>query len=370
MTQDVHTVVFTVCSANYLGRAKLLFDSLRVHAPFAQFALLVCEKDEIVDQVDLGKDVTIYRPSDILPKHWKEFAFKYNVVECNTAVKPFVIEHLFEQNADHILYLDPDIEAHASLSPLFKLLTQHEMVLTPHITKPLYDDGGFPSVEHYLNVGQFNLGFLALRKSEETKGVIRWWASMLGEKCLHQFGSGYFVDQYWAALFASLCPNIFILRHAGYNMAWWNAFQRELNDQLQTEDGPLVLFHYSHLPKDNLAQVAPKQTRSKTTEGSPLYNLLLDYQKRLVETHKTLPLVNKEYSFGLYDDGSPIEQQERALYHAMTAQEKVALGDPFSAKHTLQQKVIGHNQRKRKKRLLSLPQRALRALFPLQGDSQ
>src|SRR5262245_7841005 len=41
---------------------------------------------------------------------WSHFSFKYDLVELNTAVKPYFLRWLFDHYpADHIVYLDPDI---------------------------------------------------------------------------------------------------------------------------------------------------------------------------------------------------------------------------------------------------------------------
>src|SRR5690606_20169570 len=103
-------------------------------------------------------------------------AFQYDVTEFNTAVKPFVFQHLFAQGSEQVIYLDPDIKVYQPLQALWQQLESHDAVVTPHITEPLPDDGMAPSTENMARCGQYNFGFLGLAHREPALGFLKWWA--------------------------------------------------------------------------------------------------------------------------------------------------------------------------------------------------
>ena len=45
----------------------------------------------------------------------RQFCFRYTLLELNTAVKPWMFEHLFERGYDRVIYLDPDIVVYSPL---------------------------------------------------------------------------------------------------------------------------------------------------------------------------------------------------------------------------------------------------------------
>jgi hypothetical protein len=68
---------------------------------------------------------------------------------------------------------------------------------------------------------------------------------------------GIFVDQKWIDLAPLFFEGIYILKHKGYNMAWWNFNDRKLFEQngdyyVNSENYPLVFFHFSGFkPRSN-----------------------------------------------------------------------------------------------------------------------
>ena len=79
---------FTISSNNYLGMACVFADSYLAHHPGARVYL--CLVDSFSDRV--AYDVMpfeIVRAEDIGIPKFDAFAFKYDILELNTAVKPF-----------------------------------------------------------------------------------------------------------------------------------------------------------------------------------------------------------------------------------------------------------------------------------------
>ena len=69
----------------------------------------------------------------------RKMCFQYEIMELNTAVKPFAIKHLFSVGYEKIVYLDPDILVYSPLEKTFAALDLYDAVVTPHLTEPLDD---------------------------------------------------------------------------------------------------------------------------------------------------------------------------------------------------------------------------------------
>jgi glycosyltransferase involved in cell wall biosynthesis len=174
----------------------------------------------------------------------------YDVTELATAVKPWVFEYLFDRGASVAIYLDPDNEVFDSLGPLEPWTREQGMLLTPHVTEPLPQDGKRPDERDLLLAGIYNLGFLAL-SAEAGKMFLPWWRERLRRDCLNDTAGGLFVDQRWI----DFAPALFepgILKDPGYNVAYWNLPHRVLTrdsdrnlNRILVNGRPLRFFHYS-----------------------------------------------------------------------------------------------------------------------------
>ncbi len=126
--------VLTLCSANYLAHAKTLGDSLAEHNPDYHFVI------GLVDRLPKEIAQDYLSPHELIPvedlkiEAFDEMAQKYNIVELNTAVKPFYMERLYRRNpkVDAVIYLDPDIVIYSSLEPLVTKLRSNNIIVTPH----------------------------------------------------------------------------------------------------------------------------------------------------------------------------------------------------------------------------------------------
>lgn len=282
-------VFFTLCSNNYLAHAKSLGDSLLRHNPAACFLIgLVDQMDSSIDyEKEIGHELVSY---DSIGFHClDEMLSYYNIIEFNTAVKPYYFEYLFRRfgPASRILYLDPDIFVYKSLQSLFSLFDVHEILLTPNlISAPEeVDSGELVSLRH----GMFNLGFIGIRPTEESMRFVRWWQKRLLKHCVIRKNQGLFVDQKWVDLAPLFFSGIHVVRDPGFNMAWWNLVERKL---LQNQDGyyvndfskPLHFFHFSgYVPGSNQFTGRNDKSNVYSFELHPELNELFnDYADQLM----------------------------------------------------------------------------------------
>ena len=133
--------------------------------------------------------------SDLNIPHWQHFAMKYTILELNTAVKPYLLEVLFDRyQAQKVIYFDPDILVYRRLDDLLAYLDGHDLVLTPHITAPI-DDGYRPSEQEIMQAGIYNLGFVAFSRQGKWRELLHWWQDKLYHYCLVDIENHQFVDQ-------------------------------------------------------------------------------------------------------------------------------------------------------------------------------
>ena len=125
----------------------------------------------------------------------RAFLFRYDVMEVNTAVKPFMFQHLIGLGHADVIYFDPDIQLFAPLDGVLAHL--HEgasFTLTPHLCHPAEDED-FPDDLGVMRAGVYNLGFLGVHACEESERILAWWARRLEYYCLSEQTAGIFVDQ-------------------------------------------------------------------------------------------------------------------------------------------------------------------------------
>jgi GT2 family glycosyltransferase len=241
------TRVFTIVARNYLAYARVLAASLARHNPGARLNVFVLDDPDC--SLPPEPSFEIIRAGELPfdpPSELHTMAAIYDVTELATAVKPWVFGHLFARGASVAIYLDPDIEVFDSLGPLEALTREHGMLLTPHVTEPLPQDGKRPDERDLLLAGIYNLGFLSLSAEAATR-FLPWWCDRLRRNCLNDTSEGLFVDQRWL----DFAPALFspgILKDPGYNVAYWNLPHRELTrdgERVLVDGRPLRFFHYS-----------------------------------------------------------------------------------------------------------------------------
>ena len=105
------SIYFTLCSNNYLPFALSLGKSIRQFLPDFRFVVgLVDRIHPEIDYSDCG-EVEFLPCFDLGYPEFEFMLAQYNIIEFNTAVKPFYFEYLFTNypEADQIYYLDPDL---------------------------------------------------------------------------------------------------------------------------------------------------------------------------------------------------------------------------------------------------------------------
>ena len=322
--------IFTICSNNYVAMAKVFLDSARFHHPEA--ALYLCLADALVDDPSFYPSDCVVVPAAALDiPNFTSFSFRYDIMEFNTALKPFMFRHLLSTGYQSVLYFDPDIEIFRHLDNVVSALRNGaSFVLTPHICKPA-EGTAFPDDIGIMQAGIFNLGFLGVGALPETQSILRWWSRRLQYECINDQPNGIFVDQKFMDLVPGFAEHVCILRDPTLNVAYWNLSQRVLSkeDDLWLVDGmPLGFYHYSGFDPSNLSRL------SKYTDGfrepnlsEALRALSAHYSERLLTgAHGAIP--SGIYAYGKFSSGTLLSNFVR---HTFRNNHLTWSGNPFES---------------------------------------
>jgi len=274
--------VFTICGNNYLPQARVLGASLARHNPEWRFhIILVDKKSPAIDYAGEGIHEVLEVESLGIPD-FAGMAERYSLVELSTSVKAAACQHLFRIHPEgtEVMYLDPDIKVYGDFREVLRETGDAEIALTPHALTPIPLDGQFPQENLFLNHGTFNLGFLLLRRGEESQRLLAWWAERLREKAVIQLVEGYFTDQIWMNLVPVYFEKVRILRSFGLNLAFWNLHERTVSSdpgggyRVNGRD-PLVFVHFSSysplVPEQFISRREIRFRFAERPDVAPLY---------------------------------------------------------------------------------------------------
>ncbi len=299
------TCYATIVSANYLAYAKVLAESVARHCQGAVLRVLLVERrSAALRSLAEGLGLEVCFADELGLPDFERIAYKYDILELNTALKPSFLKRLFALGAERLVYLDPDICLYGALQPVHEALDQAAIVLTPHALSPLMD-GHRPSDIDFLRNGVFNLGFIALRRCEQALAMLDWWEQRCLSYGYNDVAFGTFVDQKWANLIPAYFDATRVLRHPGCNVAYWNLHERDLRRGeagLLVNGQALLFFHFSGVAPAEPGRLSKHQDRHELAAGSVLADLVAGYcQALLAAGHAELRQL--PYSFALLDDG-------------------------------------------------------------------
>lgn len=301
----------TIVARNYLPYARVLADSFLEHHPDATCHVLVLDG---APPPDAPAHVRYWTPETVAIADLPELAASYEITELATAVKPAFLARLLAETQD-VVYLDPDIRIYAPLTTVAEQLERSPIVLNPHLSEPLPDDGERPDDQDILLAGAYNLGFLAVRRGPETDGLLAWWSRRLKDACRIDIPAGLFVDQRWVDLVPGLF-DVAILRDPGCNVAYWNLPHRVLRrdaGRVLVDGGPLRFFHFSGFDRTRPDRLSRHQTRDLVARDPVLAELLRDYAAEVGAAAAAIPEpASAPYGFARLPNGMALTYVVRA----------------------------------------------------------
>lgn len=306
-----HTV-FTVCNLAYLPKALVLAESVYKYCDF-KLKIFVFDKPVDTDLSGLNAELIWIEELDI--PEFNSLAFKYDIIEFSTSLKPLITIQLLKE-FDKVIFLDPDTCLFHSVDPILDDLEKGSVVLTPHYTTP-QSSSLDESDTGMLRFGSFNLGFYAVKKSEQGLYFLNWWSQRCLDLCYMDSQFGLSTDQKWVTIAPCFFKDLYISFNLGYNIAAWNSWERKLTktnhgNYMVNDNIPLVFFHFSNFDKTDLEYFNKRSFYEKGVRRPDLFEIGQWYNQRLdanyVEVAKT------PYSFDHMTGGEYISPTLRRAY--------------------------------------------------------
>lgn len=324
---------FTICAKNYLAQALTLRESFLKHNPSLNFFIFLADKIDGVEDVD----GVVALDKSWIPD-WVNMAFKYDVIEFNTSIKPFCFGKLFKDGYEKVIYLDPDIYVTRPLDFIYECLNDKSIVLTPHYCDIEEHFDGAVSEETFNKVGIYNLGFCALKNDKVGQEFAKWWQNRLQYKCYSQSSEGLFVDQKWMDYIPGFFPDATcVSSHYGMNVAIWNLHERELFiDEKQGymirrkktgDEFPLLFFHFSGFDPFETTVINRRHPQFNVTTYPSFKPIIEEYRER-VYANGYDRFSKMTYGFNHYFDGSVITPLQRRIFRVYLNDHKVEF-NPF-----------------------------------------
>ncbi len=331
-----HRAIVTIVTRNYLAYARALMRQCEIHEPGADRFVVLVDRLPAGEVADVPNADIIYG-DELGIQRWPRYAFQYTPFELACALKPHVVDHLIRnRGCQQVVYLDGDMKLYGPLSPVWRALEKDSIVLTPHLLRPLPNNGVRPYESLYSHSGTFNAGFFAVRDTAIGRSFTNWWKAMLRKHCIVDLPGGMYVDQRWLCLVPGLFSETCILRHPGLNAGHWTLLQAEWEcrstgaastSNVHVDGDPTVLFHFSGMTLDHPDAYRACQNRISIDEIPCLKRLVDDFH-RDVHAAGYSACVAWGCRMETLSDGTPIKREWREAIRRDEA-EFADVEDPF-----------------------------------------
>lgn len=327
--------IFTICAKNYIGLAQALEKSVKQYNDNVDFYIMVSDEFDTGKEPKVAENVLIAK--DVLgidDKLWTNMAFKYNLTEFATCIKPFSIEYFFTMKGyETVCYMDPDTYLFGDFSYIYEKLSKYLVVTAPHITIPDYPYTGDLPDRSFLFNGISNFGFGGFRNHPKTINLMKWWEDRLSILCFGEMLWAVCTDQKWTDFFPAFLGNdeCFFSNNLGLNVAPWNYFEREVVKEgdiyyVKSRTGAsdrkdkLVFCHFAGYNYRELsAGVVNNQNRMRINnlkEYKDINPLIDEYVKFIYDNRELFNnFLDLPYSYGTFDNGVRIDKLHRRLYN-------------------------------------------------------
>ncbi len=310
--------IFTSITANYLPKAAALAHSVKRLHPEAVFHVVLSDEMPVCPAATIAAFDNIINIRDLPIENLPSWIFKHRLVELCTAVKGTAFEYIADRfGAERIYYFDPDIVVLGRLDDLERILDRHSVLLTPHMCAPetalqAILDNELCCLKH----GVYNLGFLAVRNTDQGRRFVAWWADRLRRFCYDEVSNGLFTDQRWVDLAPAFFDDIAIVREPQYNVATWNLTHRRATGtapyEIQVNGRPLVFYHFSGF--DSGAQ---KDMLDRYGSDSPVLFELRDWYIARCEELGQSTLSGVDCVYNRFRNGRRISDHHRLRYRRL-----------------------------------------------------
>ena len=325
------TCIYTSFNKRYLPRALVLASRLAHHQPDAwRVAVIVDELTEAERALVLTHFNEVILSNELFPEdEFPAWMFGHDVVEACTAVKGQALVALLDRGYGRIIYLDPDITLLHSMDRVLSGLSEHSILITPHVVDPEESDGPIENERCCLSYGVYNLGFLAVRNDANARRLARWWCDRLWRFCMDDPTRGLFTDQKWFDLVPGLFDGVHVLRDPGHNVASWNLVGRRVSittDKVVVNGShPVVFFHFT-----KVRGVGDLMLQRNALNWAPVKEIYEWYLRQVNAKEAFCAKVNDNWAYARYSNGEPIALAHRRTFRSEAGVNTV-FRDPFQS---------------------------------------
>jgi glycosyltransferase involved in cell wall biosynthesis len=321
--------VFTSAAANYIPKVRLLCASIKQHHP--EFVVHLALADKKPDWLDVSKEPfdSVIEVADLPIPNRRGWVFGHSIIELSTGIKPFVMRSLLSRpDVEKVFYFDPDMVLFSRVDDMVEVLSNANLVLTPHQTTPELEymsiiDNEICSLKH----GIFNLGFIGVRNTDEGRKFADWWAHRLYHFCREELHNGLWTDQKWIDHAPVFFEDVTILKSSRFNVAPWNLTMRHVSGDMENGffvDGrPLGFYHFTGFDSGAHDIMAKKYAG----HNSSVMGLVDWYRRRSAEVSDAL-IESTPWAFAAFENGEKISWEQRMVYRIRRDLQEV-FPDPF-----------------------------------------
>lgn len=330
-------IVCTVCATNHLPKAVCLINSLRdTQQPHRSVLCLIERGRSAVSRIDLHPSVTVVLASELGIPNFDVFMFRHRLYEACGAIKAQLLLWAMQRFPDEerFIYLDSDTYAYSAFDEMEPVLSNAEVLLTPHhVDDEEFLDGIRDHMIRTLLCGIFNSGFVAVRRTCGSLRFLKWWNSKLQLLCYTDPANGLYNEQRWLDLAISFF-DVTVFREPGYNVANWNVAKRVLtranSPGLYLIAGkPLRFFHFSMVDTGRDL----RYFRKYLDASNPVFELRDEYIRK-VKAQDPLKLCRIPWTYSYFQSGEYILDETRFAYRD-TPQLMRDCGEPFTQSNSV-----------------------------------
>ncbi|SEI54421.1 hypothetical protein SAMN04487995_1268 [Dyadobacter koreensis] len=283
-------IIFTVCNRLQLPNAMALGTSVLQFHPDSVFYIGWADT---VPLPKLQNGIKLISVEDIDVPEWGQMCSNYYDFEIVAAARPWFAKGILKKQkaCEKLTFLAPTTLLFSSTQEIGN--ESAELLLTPHITKPLVNSKILDD-KRVLNIGMFHSGSWVIKPGEETSKLLDWWSHRTIDRAKFDLCNGMCMDQLWLNYAPVWVKNTVQIQHAG----WHYGLHSVLNKNLKEENGSFFVDDEKLISVDfaglgNYHPVWSEHTRL-VNQNNVFKKLLDKYQHSLKKYEK----INGEPGFG------------------------------------------------------------------------
>jgi glycosyltransferase involved in cell wall biosynthesis/SAM-dependent methyltransferase len=227
----VHAV--TIAHLPQLPRAVVLARSLHAHHPDWPMTIVVI--GDPPGGLELDPETELVLPAAAGVGGMERLAARLDADALSIAMRGPVLRRLMADEG-RVVYLDPALRVLAPLE-VDDALRAHEVVVTPHLSGSLPDDGKRPTEGEVWARGALHSGFLAIRRGSASTSLLENWPAQMLERDEANDNGRHSAFQGWLDGVSSRLSSVAVLPSPAFLLGYWNI----AGEDVERRDGALVV---------------------------------------------------------------------------------------------------------------------------------